>query len=127
MNSRAKGARGEREWAEYLRDQLHCPSARRGCQYAGRAVSGDETPDVVNGIEGTHPEVKRTERLQLYQALGQAVDDCGDAIPYVAHRRNREDWVIAIRAADLVEFCEAVVNHMGEHTDETSRHKEHCD
>ena len=114
MNSRAKGARGEREWAEFLRDRLNCPDARRGCQFAGRSVSGDDTPDVVGGIPLTHPEVKRTERLSLYQAMGQAVNDCGDAIPYVAHKKNREDWVVVVRAIDLLEFCQAVCKHMGE-------------
>ena len=108
-NSRAKGARGEREWAEALRTLFGCSEARRGCQYAGRAVSGDDTPDVVNGIPGTHPEVKRTERLSLYAAVAQAVDDCGENVPYVAHRRNRGDWLVIVRATDLEDLSRAVI------------------
>ena len=100
INSRDKGAQGEREWAAYLRDSFELPT-RRGCQFAG----GPDSPDVVGGIPGTHPEVKRVERLNIHQAMAQAVADCGDLIPYVAHRRNRTEWLVTIRAKDLKAFA----------------------
>lgn len=107
-NSRAKGCRGEREWRDFLREHLNCPDARRGQQYAG----GPDSPDVVGGIPGTHPEVKRTEKLSLYPAMEQAISDADGTIPYVAHKRNRQDWLVIVRADDLEAFCRAVVANL---------------
>ena len=100
INSRDKGARGEREWAATLQ-QLTGKPTRRGCQFAG----GQDSPDVVGGIEGTHCEVKRVERLNIYDAMEQAIHDAGTNTPYVAHRRDGKEWLITIRAADLVIFA----------------------
>jgi hypothetical protein len=104
-NSISKGKRGERDWAKWLRDNCNCENARRGQQYQG----GADSPDVVHGIPNTHCEVKRVEKLNLGKAMAQAVADCGDAIPYVAHRRNLGDWMVTVRADDLVAFAEMVV------------------
>lgn len=104
-NSRQKGARGEREWAAYLRD-LGFGDARRGQQFSG----SPDSPDVAGGIPCTHPEVKRVERLNLHDAMKQAVADAGDAIPYVAHRRNRDVWLVTLRADDLRMFAAALLD-----------------
>jgi len=98
INSRRKGAQGEREWAQWLRDNLGI-EARRGQQFAG----GPGSPDVI-GLEGTHAEVKRVEKLNITNAMAQAGRDSGDNLPYVAHRKNGEEWLITIRARDVVCF-----------------------
>jgi Holliday junction resolvase len=109
MNSRDKGARGEREWAAYLAE-MGFP-ARRGCQFQGTP----DSPDVSGGIPGTHAEVKRVERLNVDAAMEQAEADAGDAaIPYVAHRRNRKPWLVTLRACDLVEFARAILREDGD-------------
>ena len=105
MNSRSKGARGERQWAKFLRESLGCSEARRGQQFAG----GPDSPDVVGGIPETHAEVKHTERLQLYSAMAQAIEDAGTAVPYVASRRNRGEWLVTLRASDLERFAGLVI------------------
>lgn len=66
MNSRQKGSRGERELAKIFRE--HGYEARRGQQYCG--ISGDA--DVV-GLPGIHVECKRVEKLNLLDAMEQAV------------------------------------------------------
>jgi len=103
INSRQKGAVGEREWARYLTEQGF--PALRGCQHSG----GVDSPDVKGGIPGTHAEVKRVEKLNIVAAMDQAERDCGEEqVPYVAHRRNRKPWLITIKAEDLMFFCERV-------------------
>lgn len=98
INSRDKGKRGEREWARFCRDQGY-DGCRRGQQY-----SGIEGEDVV-GLPGIHNEVKRTERLDLYGAIGQACRDAPDGkLPIVAHRRNHCEWVVIMRAEDWFEL-----------------------
>lgn len=87
-SQREKGKRGERELARKLREYGY--DARRGQQYCG--VSGDA--DVI-GLPGVHIEVKRTERLSLYDALSQAKSDARPGeMPIVAHRRNNCEWVV---------------------------------
>ena len=95
MNSRAKGKRGELEWASVCRQ--HGYDARRTAQYCGN--TGDAS-DVV-GLPGIHQEVKRVERLDLTAAMFQARRDAKTGeIPIVAHRRNGESWLVTMDADD---------------------------
>lgn len=94
MNSREKGAAAERELANILRE--HGYTARRGQQYSG--ANGDA--DVV-GIPGVHIECKRVERLNIHDAMHQAVRDARDGeIPVVIHRKNRTEWLVTMRLED---------------------------
>ena len=94
--ARNKGAVGEREWRDFLNGYNF--GAKRGCQHSG----GVESPDVIHDIDGYHFEVKRSESFNAYKALGQAIDDAGENVPIVAHRRNGCEWLCVVRAADLV-------------------------
>ena len=99
MNSRTKGANGERELAQLLRNQGHI-DARRGQQYSG--LNGDA--DVV-GLQGVHIECKRVERFTDEPALKQAERDArAGEVPVVIYRRNNERWKVVLRQdiADLI-------------------------
>lgn len=99
INSREKGKAGERDFAKFLR--AHGVEARRGQQFSG----GDDSPDVVHAIDGVHFEVKRTERLELHAALKQAIIDAPEgAMPVVAHRRNRGDWIAIVPMTWLIKL-----------------------
>lgn len=90
VNSRNKGAAGERELAGKLRDYGY--DARRGQQYSG--ANGDA--DVV-GLPGIHIEVKRVERLNIDEAMEQARRDAREGeIPVVFHRRNGQPWKVTM-------------------------------
>lgn len=98
MNSRDKGARGERELAKKLREYGY--ETRRGQQYCG--ANGDA--DVV-GLAGVHIECKRVERLNLYDAMAQSKHDARrDEIPVVMHRKNECEWLVTMRLEDWIEF-----------------------
>ena len=95
MNSKQKGGRGEREWAALGR-AYGFTEARRGTQFKG----GYDSPDCV-GLPHIHQEIKRVEKLNIHEAMRQSIRDCeGKAIPIVAHRRNREEWLVTMRAED---------------------------
>jgi hypothetical protein len=96
VNSRRKGAEGEREAAAEIH-RLFGVEARRGRQYQGT----DESPDVLAAIPEVHFEVKRVEHLRLYPALDQAAADAGENIPVVLHRANQQPWVAIVRLEDL--------------------------
>ncbi len=93
VNSKQKGARGEREWAKVCRDEGYS-NARRGQQY-----NGLEGEDVV-GLPGIHNEVKRVQRLNIYDAMAQAKADADGKIPIVAHRKNHCEWLVTMTAED---------------------------
>ena len=101
MNSRQKGSGGERELSRILRE--HGYNCRRGQQYSG--TNGDA--DVV-GLPGVHIECKRVERLNISEAMKQAVRDANAAeVPAVFHRKNREGWLVTMRLEDWIKMYAA--------------------
>lgn len=93
MNSNQKGKVGEREFAKLCRMQGY--EARRGQQFNG--LEGD---DVV-GLPGIHIEVKRVEKLNIYDAIIQSNRDSKNKeIPIVAHRKNNHGWLITMDVED---------------------------
>jgi len=96
MNSRAKGARGEREFIErHLLD--YWPQAKRNLDQFG-----DDKRDVVR-VAGCHFQIKRTERLELWAAIHQAEQEAFPTdLPIVAFRRNRSRWYCVIEAHELI-------------------------
>ncbi len=103
INSRQKGAAGERELAALLR--FHGYEARRGQQFSG---SGD-SPDVVcQPLRDFWFECKRVEAGNLYNWMHQAQRDAGGKIPVVMHRRSREDWVAILPAGLFLQLLHKV-------------------
>ena len=97
VNSKAKGAAGERELANYLSDRGY--GARRGQQFSG----GKDSPDVVcDTLAGYHLECKRVEAGNLYKWLDQAKRDAGGKVPLVVHRKNGKDWVAIMPLDDFL-------------------------
>lgn len=94
MNSRQKGARGERELASILKSYGY--DTRRGQQYSG--ANGDA--DVV-GLPGIHIECKGVEHLNLYDAMEQATRDARQGeTPVVMHRKNNCKWLVTMWLED---------------------------
>ena len=93
--SQRKGADGERELVETLKG-YGFETQRGGSETFG------SVPDVV-GLPGIHIEVKRVERLNISEAMKQAICDSlrfRDGLPAVFHRRNRQPWLVTMRLAD---------------------------
>lgn len=96
MNSKRKGAEGERQLAKRLREYGY--EARRSQQYAG--INGDA--DVV-GLPGIHIECKRVEKLNLDEAYSQARRDAKTGeVPVVIHRKNHTDWKVTMSLEDFM-------------------------
>ena len=96
--SRNKGANGERELANILRDVYGYP-VRRGMVFLGQS-------DLI-GLSGIHPEVKRVERLNIVEAMEQAKREAEkreDGLPVVFHRRNRTEWLVTMRLEDWMDL-----------------------
>ena len=99
-NSRAKGARGERELAHVLQEYGY--DTRRGQQYSG--ANGDA--DVV-GLPHIHIECKRVEKLNIDKAMQQSMDDARDnEVPVVMHRKDRQRWLVTMTMDEWMRFYE---------------------
>ena len=109
VNSRQKGARGERQWRDELRANGYM--ARRGQQFSG----SPDSPDVVcDSLPWVHFEVKAVERLNIEDAMEQARRDSQRAedrgprterrVPVVAHRRSFRRWLVTMDAETFFQF-----------------------
>lgn len=95
VNSRAKGARGERELANKLKE--HGFEARRGQQFCGS--NGD--PDVVcTELNDYHIECKVVQALNIDKAMSQSLNDCQDKTPICVHRKNHKPWLVTMYLED---------------------------
>ena len=120
-NSKQKGKRGELEAAREL-TRLLGVEYRRSQQYMGTADSADIIP--VNGANGLHFEVKRTEKLRVYEFIEQAVADCGSLdIPIVLHKQNStsaepKPWLAIIRLDDLPQLAVTIFHILSSDDDQ---------
>jgi Holliday junction resolvase len=112
VNSRAKGARGEREVvkiaAHYGFDSWRTPNSG-----AFAHARGD-----INGIPGLHIEVKRREQIRMLDWWRQAENDCpAGLLPVVVWRTTRNPWRVSLPLdewhglRDLYGVKEHVVTH----------------
>lgn len=109
-DSRAKGARGEREFAAMLKTRFPQLDFARGIQTRG---GGAEAADVY-GLPGFHFEVKRVEALNVWKALAQAQHDADpQSYAAVAFRRNRSGWYVAQPAEDWFDLAEHSIPYLG--------------
>lgn len=96
--ARNKGAAAERELAALIRDTWGYEVHRGKVFY--------HESDLV-GLDGIHVEVKRQERLNIYEAVRQAISEAGkrkDGLPAVFHRRDREGWLVTMRLEDWIDL-----------------------
>jgi Holliday junction resolvase len=98
VNSRAKGARAERDLCHALKETLGW-DARRSQQFCGNAGDADL---IVDQAPGLFVESKMVEKLNVTQAMEKAVEQCGGALPILCHRKKRTDWLVTVRLQDLV-------------------------
>ena len=102
MNSSRKGADGERELQRSLEAEGY-QLERGGTESYGTA------PDLY-GLPGIHIEVKRVEKLNIFEAMAQAERDCKrfrDGYPAVFHRRNRKPWLVTMLLSDWLRMYKA--------------------
>ena len=97
--SQRKGAAGERELAQILREYGY------SCDRGG-SLSFGEVPDLT-GLPGVHIECKRAQQQNLYAWLDQArrdADKFHDGLPAVFWRKNRCPWLVVMDLRDWISF-----------------------
>jgi len=116
-NSRAKGARGEREAATVLRERLGVV-AERSQQHSGKG-GGPADLILYDGLglpSSLSVEVKRVESLtvtQLVDFVRRARSEARSKPSVVMHRRNDESWLITLDSLDIVPVAREIVRLAG--------------
>lgn len=96
--ARNKGADGERELANLIRETWGYDTHRGKVFY--------HESDVV-GLDGIHVECKRQARPNISEAMKQAVEEAGkrkDGLPAVFSRKDREPWLVTMRLEDWIDL-----------------------
>lgn len=98
INGKQKGKRGELELVKKLKEYGY--DCKRSVQYCG--ANGDA--DVI-GLPGIHIECKRVERLNIDEAMLQAIRDRREGeFPAVFHRKNNGKWMVTMLLDNWVEI-----------------------
>lgn len=84
--SKQKGDRYERDLAEYFNAQCGISSHRTPLSGGGRK---EALADLI-GTPGIAIEAKRVEKINLTEFMTQAVRNCGNDLPVVITRRNKQ-------------------------------------
>jgi hypothetical protein len=101
--SRTKGGVGEREVVALLQEAGFA-RARRNFMSGGQG-GGD-----IIGVPDTHIEVKRCERVSIWDWIGQAEGDCRQTdLPMVAFRRSHSKWYGVLPFEDLIALLAEVI------------------
>lgn len=112
-NGKQKGKRGELEFSRLCRE--YGWEVRRTAQYCGNT---GEAADVV-GLPGVHVEVKRVEKLNIYDGVNQMKRDRDKRDPnllgIVAHRKNNHEWLITMTAKDWFKLFQEYSDGSNQH------------
>ena len=110
INSKQKGKRGERYVVNKFKDRGY--QCNRTAQFKGNTGRADD----IEGIDYIHAEVKFVERLNISDAMAQAIRDnlASDrqAFPTVFHKKNNEKLLVTMRFEDWVNLYDSYYSDM---------------
>ena len=110
INSKEKGKRGERFVVNKFKDRGY--QCNRTAQFKGNTGRADD----IEGIDYIHAEVKFVERLNISEAMAQAIRDNlasdREAFPTVFHKKNNEKLLVTMRFDDWVNLYDSYYSDM---------------
>lgn len=109
INSRQKGASGERELSHEIKRVLGWAGiqteANRTAQHCGDSGDSDV---LIHQLPQVFAEVKRVQSLNVQAAMDKASEQAEVAgkIPVLFHRKNRKQWLVTLKLDQLPQFAE---------------------
>jgi len=107
VNSRAKGARAERDLCQSLKENMGWTSARRSQQFCG---AGETADCLVAEVPGLFVESKMVEKLSVHPVMERAVKEAGSKLAVVCHKKKRTEWLVTMRLADWLAISKMVAS-----------------
>jgi len=99
--AKAKGARGERWFANYLTDWGF--PARRGQQFKGTKDSPDISCETLEDL-GFHLESKFTQTISMYPTLEKGLEDSGGVAPLVLYKKDNKPPITFMYLQDFMKL-----------------------
>lgn len=107
VNSRQKGARGERDARDAVREHWNSPKCIRAAQ-----ANGAFSADLLHALPNAHVEVKRYKRIAALKFYRQAQRDCGSELPIVLMREDGDtNWFVLFKIQDTGDFVDAFITN----------------
>lgn len=105
VNSRAKGARAERELSHSLQEAMQW-TCRRSQQFCGAGQTADI---LIEEMPQLHIESKMVEALSIHPVMERAVAEAGGTkLAVVCHRKKRTGWLVTMRLEDWLAISKLV-------------------
>lgn len=102
INSKHKGKKGELYVVNRFKENGY--ECNRTAQFKGNTGRADD----IEGIDYIHAEVKFVEKLNLSEAMNQAIRDnlASDrqAFPTVFHKKNYQELMVTMRFSDWIKL-----------------------
>ena len=102
INSKRKGKKGELYVVNRFKEEGY--DCNRTAQFKGNTGRADD----IEGIDYIHAEVKFVEKLNLIEAMNQAVRDSlasyRKAMPTVFHKKNYHELMVTMRFTDWIKL-----------------------
>ena len=102
INSKRKGKKGELYVVNRFKEEGY--DCNRTAQFKGNTGRADD----IEGIDYIHAEVKFVEKLNLMEAMNQAVRDSlasdRKAMPTVFHKKNYYELMVTMRFTDWIKL-----------------------
>ena len=102
INSKRKGKKGELYVVNRFKEEGY--ECNRTAQYKGNTGRADD----IEGIDYIHAEVKFVEKLNLSEAMNQAVRDSlasdRKVMPTVFHKKNYHELMVTMRFKDWIKL-----------------------
>ena len=102
INSKRKGKKGELYVVNKFKEWGY--ECNRTAQYKGNTGRADD----IEGIDYIHAEVKFVEKLNLSEAMNQAIRDNflsdREAFPTVFHKKNFQELMVTMRFKDWIQL-----------------------
>ena len=124
--SKQKGDQYERDLAQYFNEQCGISSHRTPLSGGGRK---EALADLI-GTPGIAIEAKRVEKINLTEFMQQAVKNCGNDLPVVITRRNKqsmENSYVFMRLHEWMALYRAFLTQQGygpRSTEETDQERD---
>ena len=115
--SQNKGSNYERELVAYLNQTLGITTCARAPLSGGGFIGGHTSGSDLLGLPSVHLEAKRTERLNVRDAIRQAetslAKNTSPDMPVVITRRNREPTQDSLVVMRLKDWCKLYAAYLG--------------
>lgn len=110
INSKAKGKRGELYVVNKFKDRGY--QCNRTAQFKGNTGRADD----IEGIKYIHAEVKFVEKLNISEAMAQAVRDTKESkrevFPTVFHKKNNGKLLVTMQFENWIDLYDSYYSDM---------------